>query len=298
MPAAIEITGLTKRFGAVTAVSNLNLSIAKGEVFGLVGPDGAGKTTTLRILCGLVDPTEGSTMVGGFDPVKQTTQLRDQIGYMAQRFGLYTDLTVEENIDFYADLFGIARSLLEPLKQKLLAMTRMAPFRERPAGKLSGGMKQKLALMCALLNKPAVLLLDEPTNGVDPVSRRDFWLILEDLVRDGMTLVVSTAYLDEAERCGRVGLMHEGKLIRCGTPAELKAAMTGRFWEVEASDMRATRRDLETRPGVLGVKPSGATLHVHSTAEVTLSDWLPARLIEPSLEDVFVAVVSEKEQHA
>ena len=298
MPAAIEITGLTKRFGAVTAVSNLNLSIAKGEVFGLVGPDGAGKTTTLRILCGLVDPTEGSTMVAGFDPVKQTTQLRDQIGYMAQRFGLYTDLTVEENIDFYADLFGIARSLLEPLKQKLLAMTRMAPFRERPAGKLSGGMKQKLALMCALLNKPAVLLLDEPTNGVDPVSRRDFWLILEDLVRDGMTLVVSTAYLDEAERCGRVGLMHEGKLIRCGTPAELKAAMTGRFWEVEASDMRATRRDLETRPGVLGVKPSGATLHVHSTAEVTLSDWLPARLIEPSLEDVFVAVVSEKEQHA
>ena len=298
MPSAIEITGLTKRFGAVTAVGNLNLSIAKGEVFGLVGPDGAGKTTTLRILCGLVDPTEGSTMVAGFDPVEQTTQLRDQIGYMAQRFGLYTDLTVEENIDFYADLFGIARPLLEPLKVKLLAMTRMAPFRDRPAGKLSGGMKQKLALMCALLNKPAVLLLDEPTNGVDPVSRRDFWLILEDLVRDGMTLVVSTAYLDEAERCVRVGLMHEGKLIRCGTPAELKAGMTGRFWEVEASDMRATRRDLEARSGVLGVKPSGATLHVHTTAEVTLSDWLPARLIDPSLEDVFVAVVSEQEQHA
>ena len=298
MPAAIEITGLTKRFGAVTAVSNLNLSIPKGEVFGLVGPDGAGKTTTLRILCGLVDPTEGSTLVAGFDPVKQTTQLRDQIGYMAQRFGLYTDLTVEENIDFYADLFGIARPLLEPLKQKLLAMTRMAPFRERAAGKLSGGMKQKLALMCALLNKPAVLLLDEPTNGVDPVSRRDFWLILEDLVREGMTLVVSTAYLDEAERCGRVGLMHEGKLIRCGTPVELKAAMTGRFWEVDAPDMRAARRDLEARPGVLGVKPSGATLHVHTSSEVTLSDWLPARLIEPSLEDVFVAVVSEEEQHA
>ena len=298
MPAAIEITGLTKRFGAVTAVSNLNLSIPKGEVFGLVGPDGAGKTTTLRILCGLVDPTEGSTLVAGFDPVKQTTQLRDQIGYMAQRFGLYTDLTVEENIDFYADLFGIARPLLEPLKQKLLAMTRMAPFRERAAGKLSGGMKQKLALMCALLNKPAVLLLDEPTNGVDPVSRRDFWLILEDLVREGMTLVVSTAYLDEAERCGRVGLMHEGKLIRCGTPVELKAAMTGRFWEVDAPDMRAARRDLEARPGVLGVKPSGATLHVHTSSEVTLSDWLPARPIEPSLEDVFVAVVSEEEQHA
>lgn len=298
MPAAIEITGLTKRFGAVTAVSNLNLSIAKGEVFGLVGPDGAGKTTTLRILCGLVDPTEGSTMVAGFDPVKQTTQLRDQIGYMAQRFGLYTDLTVEENIDFYADLFGIARPLLEPLKVKLLAMTRMAPFRDRAAGKLSGGMKQKLALMCALLNKPAVLLLDEPTNGVDPVSRRDFWLILEDLVREGMTLVVSTAYLDEAERCGRVGLMHKGKLIRYGAPADLKAGMPGRFWEVEASDMRATRRDLESRPGVLGVKPSGATLHVHTAAEVTLSDWLPARLIDPSLEDVFVAVVSAEEQHA
>ena len=295
---AIEIIGLTKRFGSVTAISKLDLAIAAGEVFGLVGPDGAGKTTTLRILCGLVDPTEGQTRVAGFDPAKQTTQVRDQIGYMAQRFGLYQDLTVEENMDFYADLFGISDATLEPLKLRLLGMTRMEPFRNRPAGQLSGGMKQKLALMCALLHKPAILLLDEPTNGVDPVSRRDFWLILEDLVQGGMTLIVSTSYLDEAERCGRVGLMHEGRLIRCGSPAELKKAMPGRFWEVESEDMRATRRELEAREGIWGVKPSGATLHVHAAPEVNVSDWMTARVIEPSLEDVFVAVVTVEEKHA
>ena len=295
---AIEIIGLTKRFGSVTAISKLDLAIAAGEVFGLVGPDGAGKTTTLRILCGLVDPTEGQTRVAGFDPAKQTTQVRDQIGYMAQRFGLYQDLTVEENMDFYADLFGISDATLEPLKLRLLGMTRMEPFRNRPAGQLSGDMKQKLALMCALLHKPAILLLDEPTNGVDPVSRRDFWLILEDLVQGGMTLIVSTSYLDEAERCGRVGLMHEGRLIRCGSPAELKKAMPGRFWEVESEDMRATRRELEAREGIWGVKPSGATLHVHAAPEVNVSDWMTARVIEPSLEDVFVAVVTVEEKHA
>ena len=295
MPDAIEIRSVTKRFGEVTAVDKLNLTVAKGEVFGLVGPDGAGKTTTLRMLCGLVDPDEGEVTVNGFSPVKQPDQLRDSIGYMAQRFGLYADLTVEENMDFYADLFGIAAAELEPLKLKLLAMTRMEPFRNRPAGKLSGGMKQKLALMSTLLHKPTVLLLDEPTNGVDPVSRRDFWAILQDLVHHGLSLIVSTAYLEEAERCDRVGLMHNGKMIRCGTPAELKSAMPGHFWEVEPDDMRAARKMLETHEGVWSVKPSGATLHVYTAPGVDVNQWAAAKPIQPNLEDVFVAVVTRED---
>ena len=295
MPNAIEIRGVTKRFGAVTAVDNLDLTVAKGEIFGLVGPDGAGKSTTLRMLCGLVDPDEGEITVNGFSPIKQSGPLRDSIGYMAQRFGLYVDLSVEENMDFYADLFGITGPEREPLKLKLLAMTRMEPFRNRPAGKLSGGMKQKLALMSTLLHKPSMLLLDEPTNGVDPVSRRDFWVILQDLVRGGMSLMVSTAYLEEAERCHRVGLMHNGKMIRCGTPAELKAAMPGHFWEVEPQDMRAARKMLETHEGVWSVKPSGATLHVYAAPGVNVSEWAAAKPIQPNLEDVFVAVVTRED---
>jgi ABC-2 type transport system ATP-binding protein len=203
----IRARGLTRRFGAVTAVDHLDIEIPRGEIFGLVGPDGAGKTTTLRMLCGLMDPTEGEVKVEG------------EIGYMAQRFGLYADLTVEENMLFYADLYGISRAGRDELMPRLLQMTRMDSFRARPAGKLSGGMKQKLALMCTLLHNPEVLLLDEPTNGVDPVSRRDFWEILRHL---GITILLTTAYLDEAERCLRVGLMHRGRLIRCDTPEALK----------------------------------------------------------------------------
>jgi ABC-2 type transport system ATP-binding protein len=223
----IRAENLTRRFGNLAAVEGLNLEIARGEVFGLVGPDGAGKTTTLRMFTGLLDPTEGRAWVAGHDVARETQAVKDRMGYMAQRFGLYGDLTVEENMVFYADLFGVTGRERGQLMAQLLRMTRMEPFRGRPAAKLSGGMKQKLALMCTLLHHPEVLFLDEPTNGVDPVSRRDFWVILHDLVARGLTVFITTAYLDEAERCDRVGLMHRGRLIRCDTPAALKQLAGG-----------------------------------------------------------------------
>lgn len=224
MAAIIETRGLTRRFGELVAVDHLDLSVAAGEIFGLVGPDGAGKTTTLRMLCGLLDPSEGSAVVAGHDTVREGQAVKDRIGYMAQRFGLYQDLTVEENMAFYGDLFGIVGEERKRLSAELLRMTRMEEFRGRQAGRLSGGMKQKLALMCTLLHRPQILFLDEPTNGVDPVSRRDFWAILYQLLKDGITIFMTTAYLDEAERCNRVGLMHRGKLIRCEAPEAMKSA--------------------------------------------------------------------------
>ncbi|MBZ5727194.1 MAG: ABC transporter ATP-binding protein [Acidobacteriia bacterium] len=234
MEPIIETRELTRRFGPLTAVDHLNLTVSAGEIFGLVGPDGAGKTTTLRMLCGLMEPSEGSARVAGHDVSRESRQVKDRIGYMAQRFGLYGDLTVEENMIFYADLFAITGAERGRLTAQLLRMTRMEPFRERQAGRLSGGMKQKLALMCTLLHKPQILFLDEPTNGVDPVSRRDFWAILYQLLKDGITIFMTTAYLDEAERCNRVGLMHHGKLIRCSPPDVMKretgaANMEGAF---------------------------------------------------------------------
>ena len=222
MATIIETRDLTRRFETLTAVDHLTLSVAEGEIFGLVGPDGAGKTTTLRMLCGLIDPSEGSATVAGHDVARDPQAVKDQIGYMAQRFGLYGDLTVQENMEFYADLFGITGPVRAELSGQLLRMTRMEPFRGRQASRLSGGMKQKLALMCTLLHRPRILFLDEPTNGVDPVSRRDFWAILYELLHDGITVFMTTAYLDEAERCNRVGLMHKGKLIRCAAPEAMK----------------------------------------------------------------------------
>lgn len=226
MEPIIETRGLTRRFDALTAVDHLDLAVGQGEIFGLVGPDGAGKTTTLRMLCGLIRPSEGSARVAGRDVERESRAVKDQIGYMAQRFGLYNDLTVEENMAFYADLFGVTGAERQRLAARLLRMTRMEPFRERQAGRLSGGMKQKLALMCTLLHHPRILFLDEPTNGVDPVSRRDFWAILYQLLKDGVTVFMTTSYLDEAERCNRVGLMHRGRLIRCA-PAEAMKRDTG-----------------------------------------------------------------------
>lgn len=303
----IRATGLTRKFGSprvgfLTAVDHLNLEVKEGEIFCLVGPDGAGKTTTLRLLCSLMDPTEGTAEVTGHDVVKESDAVRDHIGYMAQKFGLYPDLTVDENMFFYSDLYGIVGQEREELTTRLLKMTRLEPFRNRPAGKLSGGMKQKLALMCTLLHKPRVLFLDEPTNGVDPVSRRDFWAILYSLVRDGLTVFVATAYLDEAERANRVGLMHKGRLIRCDTPAALRQDLDHAYYNIEGEDPRALREVLEKHAGVLAVQPTGANLRLYiderTTSAEELAQVIPFKWqrVAPSLEDVFIAMVRHEEQ--
>ncbi len=292
---------LTRKFGEHTAVRNLNLEIAAGEIFALVGPDGAGKTTVMRMLCGLMDPNEGRVVIAGLDVSRHPGAVKDQIGYMAQKFGLYGDLTVEENMAFYADLFGILGKERDDLSARLLQMTRMEPFRKRHAAKLSGGMKQKLALMCTLLHKPRVLFLDEPTNGVDPVSRRDFWAILYELVGGGLTVLVTTAYLDEAERANRVGLMHQGRMIRCAPPAVLRETLPEACYSLTAPDRHAARELLEGKPGVLAVQPSGADLHLFLDERQGSIEALRAiapfayRRVAPSLEDVFIALVKKEE---
>jgi len=218
----IEAVGLTRKFGNITAVDGLSFEVHEGEIFGLVGPDGAGKTTTMRLLTGILDPTSGRGSVYGKDIVKEAESLKDYIGYMSQKFGLYEDLTVMENINFYADIYCVLRQERAAKIDHLLGFSGLTPFKERLAGKLSGGMKQKLGLACALIHTPKVLFLDEPTNGVDPVSRRDFWGILYDLLKEKVSILFSTSYLDEAERCKRVGLIHKGKLLRCDTPDAIK----------------------------------------------------------------------------
>jgi ABC-2 type transport system ATP-binding protein len=296
---------LSRKFDDLVAVDRLNLAVKEGEIFALVGPDGAGKTTTMRLLTGLMNPTEGRAQVAGHDVSKEIDAVKDQIGYMAQRFGLYADLTVGENMAFYADLFGIVGQERAELSGRLLQMTRMEPFQKRPAGKLSGGMKQKLALMCTLLHKPRVLFLDEPTNGVDPVSRRDFWAILYNLVRDGLTVFVATAYLDEAERANRVGLMHQGRLIQLDTPAGLRHGLPEACYRITSPDNRGLRKVLEAQPGVLTVQPMGGDLHLFLEPAITSPEQLEKvspfehHLIQPSLEDVFIALVRKQEvRHA
>jgi ABC-2 type transport system ATP-binding protein len=218
----IKAENLTRKFGALTALDHLNLQVQEGEIFGLVGPDGAGKTTTMRLLTGILDPTEGQAWVYNKHTVKEAEILKEYIAYMSQRFGLYEELSVLENIHFYADVYGVSKEHRQEAIDRLLGFSGLLPFKERFAGKLSGGMKQKLGLACALIHTPKVLFLDEPTNGVDPVSRRDFWNILYDLLKEKVTIFCSTCYLDEAERCGRVGLMHKGRLLRCDTPEAIK----------------------------------------------------------------------------
>jgi len=309
MSAMIQLSGVTRLFGAVRAVDRLDLEIREGEIFGLVGPDGGGKTTTLRMICGLLDPTSGSVTVAGLDVAKHPDRVKDQLGYMAQRFGLYGDLTVDENLAFYGDLFGVTGDERERMIVQLLDMTRMGPFRRRPAAQLSGGMKQKLALMCTLLHHPRILILDEPTNGVDPVSRRDFWQILYGLAKQGMTVLTTTAYLDEAERCDRVALMRAGRIVELDTPANLRASLEPSFLVIETATPRPLREFLSSRPSVIAAEPAGANVHVYfdglapdpSAIEGELrSAGFEARAARrlPALEDVFIARIRAAERHA
>ena len=303
---AITVSGLGKRFGSVTAVDQLSFDVKPGEIFGLVGPDGAGKTTTMRMLAGVLTPDSGSATVAGHDVLLDPEGAKRDLSYMPQRFGLYEDLTVDENIRFYADLFGVRRKEREERSAELLAAAGFAEFRRRLAGNLSGGMKQKLGLVCALIHTPRVILLDEPTNGVDPVSRRDFWAILYQLVRDGLTVFVTTAYLDEAERCNRVGLMNQGRMIRCESPRALKLTLEETCYEIETADQRAARAFLQHEPGVLAVEPYGAKLHLYlspggsspeALEKALAAHEIPAssfREIVPSLEDVFIGLIRKE----
>jgi len=300
---AIRTDRLTKRFNGATAVDGLSLQVAPGEIFGLIGPDGAGKTTTLRMLTAILDPSDGEAWVLGRHTVREAEQIKPDIGYMSQRFGLYPDLTVMENLDFYADLYEVPQRGRDARIERLLAFSNLAPFRRRQAGNLSGGMKQKLGLACALVHTPQVLFLDEPTNGVDPVSRRDFWRILYQLLKEGVTIVVTTAYLDEADRCHRVGLLHQGRLVACDTPARLRDLMPGVLLEIRTSRARLAARLLRQQLADIQVGLFGDRVHLVcsdpvaaeqaarallQTAGVAVSTIRP---IEPSLEDVFIAML-------
>jgi ABC-2 type transport system ATP-binding protein len=294
---------LTRSFGDLKAVDNLSLTVSAGEIFGLVGPDGAGKTTTLRMLAGILDPSRGSAQVAGCDSATNPA-VKEHLAYMSQRFGLYEDLSVSENIDFYADLYGVPRRGRGPRIDKLLGFSQMRPFKKRRAGALSGGMKQKLQLVCALVHTPQVLLLDEPTNGVDPVSRRDFWRILYRLVHQGVGILVTTAYLDEAERCNRVGLLNQGRLMAQGPPAEVKTLMQGKLLAVRSPQARRIHGQLSRHlTGVKSINVFGDTVHVvcddiqatgkavETTLEAAGLRAEEMREQPPSLEDVFVSVL-------
>jgi ABC-2 type transport system ATP-binding protein len=301
----ILIEGLCKDFGRNKAVRNLNLRVEKGELFGLVGPDGAGKTTTMRMLAGILDPTSGNAFIDGISVRENPDKVKEHLAYMPQRFGLYQDLTVIENLLFYADLFGVPKKSRPQRIEELFAFSRLGPFSGRLAGALSGGMKQKLGLACALIHSPHVLLLDEPTNGVDPVSRRDFWKILQELLVKGITILVSTAYLDEAERTTRTAFMREGTIIKLGTPKDLKAAVTGAMIEIIPSDVRKAKMALKISDNIFDVNVFGDSLHVRmgdwndeslvraqlDEAEVGIKSL---RRIAPAMEDVFLSVISEQ----
>jgi ABC-2 type transport system ATP-binding protein len=303
---AIRAEGLTRSFGAVAAVDRLTFAVAPGEIFGLVGPDGAGKTTTMRLLAAILPPTAGDAWVSGRHIVRDAEPLKDDIGYMSQRFGLYPDLTVIENIHFYADIYGVPRRGRGEKIERLLAFSNLTPFTRRLAGNLSGGMKQKLGLACALIHTPKVLLLDEPTNGVDPVSRRDFWRILYQLLREHVTIFVSTAYLDEAERCNRVGLLHQGRLLAVDTPRRVKRLMRGALLEIRGQEPRQMAAVLRASLPAGAVTLFGDRVHV-LTGSATEGSEEVARLltaggrriesirpIEPALEDVFVSVLASQ----
>lgn len=302
---AIKTSNLTKTFGDNIAVDNLNLEIKKGELFGLVGPDGAGKTTTMRLLTSIMEPTSGDAWVAGHSIIKEGERIKEKIGYMSQRFGLYEDLSVMENINFYADLYEVPKRERPQRIERLLGFSNLTPFKDRLAGKLSGGMKQKLGLACALIHTPEILFLDEPTNGVDPVSRRDFWKILYDLLKEGVTIFVSTAYLDEAERCTRIGLIHKGRILIEGEPAKVKNSLRYPMFELWLDDARRSMEIVKGIDGVKSVSIYGDRLHVAVDMRETVGninkeigakgiEVKGSREIVPSLEDVFISMVKEQ----
>ena len=308
--AALALRALSRRFGSNTAVDRLTFEVASGELFGLVGPDGAGKTTTLRMLAGVLRPSAGDALVGGVSVQRDREGVKHHIGYMSQRFGLYADLTVRENIDFYADLYEVPQAERAARLQRLYRFSSLGPFERRLAGQLSGGMKQKLGLCCALVHQPQILLLDEPTFGVDPISRRDLWLILHEMVAQGVTVLVSTAYMDEAERCDHVALLDKGRLLALDTPSALQRSLTGDMLALRASDSRLAVRLLEATPPVRRAVLFGDTIHVAlpqaerdwpavagalTQAGLEVTDVHP---VEPSLEDVFIELVSRADSEA
>ena len=298
----VRAQALSRRFGDVVALDGLSLAVEEGEIFGLVGPDGAGKTTTMRLLTGILAPSSGEAWVDGLSVQVDAEAIKDRIGYMAQRCGLYPDLTVLENLTFYADLYEVPRAGRSERVERLLAFSNLTPFQRRQAGNLSGGMKQKLGLACALIHTPRVLFLDEPTNGVDPVSRRDFWRILYQLQREGVTIFVSTAYLDEAERCNRIGLLHQGRLLACDTVDGVKGLLQGALLELHCEGPWQVATRLR-EAGLGSVALFGDRLHIlveeaeagQQRVEALLrSEGIPClglRVIEPTLEDVFTAAI-------
>ena len=259
---AVEARGLSKRFKDTVAVDGLDLAVRRGEIFGLLGPDGAGKTTTIRMLCAIMLPTAGSARVAGFDTVKEAEEIKKCIGYMPQQFSLYGDLTVLENLTFFADVFRVKRRDRAERIPRLLEFARLTEFKGRRAAHLSGGMQKKLALACTLIHSPEIIFLDEPTTGVDPVSRREFWDILTELHLQGVTLFVSTPYMDEAERCSRVALMFEGDVMVCDAPERIKGLVEGELLELRPDDLRRAARLIYSLPGILEVQTYGDLLHV------------------------------------
>src|SRR6185369_1871428 len=307
---AVETDNLVKSFGAFVAVDHVSLKVAKGEIFGFLGPNGAGKSTTIRILCGLLTPTSGCGMVNGLDVARQPEEIRRNIGYMSQKFSLYDDLTVEENIDFFTGIYGVPRALRADRKDYVLRMANLTERRTAMTRTLSGGWKQRLALGCAILHDPPVLFLDEPTSGVDPIARGAFWHLIHDLAESGHTIFVSTHYMDEAEFCNRLALMYRGKVIALGTPAELKQGLVGHsLLRLDTSDPLETMRTLEGMEGVHDVAVFGGGLHVtvdDDAASARIRQALAAKSIEvkrldpiqPSMEDVFVAMIEAEERKA
>jgi len=301
----VEVEALARSFPGVTALDGLSFQVGPGELFGVVGPDGAGKTTLLRILAGVLPPSAGDARILGRSVARDPEAVKPHIAYMAQRFGLYEDLTVRENLDFYADLYRVPPGERAVRMERLYHFSRLEPFQHRLAGALSGGMKQKLSLSCSLIHHPRVLLLDEPTFGVDPISRRDLWLILHRMVEEGVTVVVSTAYMDEAERCDRILLLHQGKALELGTPAALLGALPGVLLAVRGAEPRRARDLLRAHPGVWSASLFGENVHVlireggewEGIRDSLAAQGVPlqeATPLEPTLEDLFIHRVEEE----